>query len=439
MDLDASAVSRWLEPLASGPSDIADIFVESRREATLLFQDGEIVEARSLAAVGLSARWKRGAEERLAFVSRADEEGAREAVRALQAARGKSPLPHRPGRAFEPEQRETLGQERWGKRLSSFLARHAPRHSFRFLLSEATRQVIPARAPASSSTRRLLSLQGTFLAASRRGDETRAFSFHAPDSASSPDELRGALAQAAEPRERSAPCGEGDTDVVLAGGCAAILFHEILSHPLESQEPSPLLPLEQARLAVPDLDVRDDATRLDLFGGYENDDEGISPSPVKLLDSGRLAGRLTDRSRAAPAASNGHARRAGPADTPLVRGANVIVAAGNATPAEMAKRLHSGLWIDRFESGSIELASGRFRLRFPRARRVRRGRLADECGAGILAGEILTTLRSVEAVLGREVRPCRSFGWCSRRGQVVPVQGAAPEVLLRKVAFRSAP
>ena len=185
--------------------------------------------------------------------------------------------------------------------------------------------------------------------------------------------------------------------------------------------------------------MRDDATRLDLFGGYENDDEGVGPRPVKLLDSGRLAGRLTDRSRAAPAASNGHARRAGPADTPLVRGANIVVAAGHATSAEMAKRLHSGLWIDGFESGSIELASGRFRLRFPRARRVRRGRLADECGAGVLSGEILTTLRSVEGVLGREVHPCRSFGWCSRGGQVVPVQGEAPEVLLRKVAFRSAP
>src|SRR5437899_848464 len=147
MDLDVSAVAGWLERLAGGPSEIADVFVESRREATLLFQDGELVEARSLEAAGLAARWKRGVEERLAFVSRADEEGAREAVRALQAARGKSSLPHRPGRPLAAEHREPLGQERWSKRLSSLFGRVAPRHSFRFLLSEVTRHVIPARAP----------------------------------------------------------------------------------------------------------------------------------------------------------------------------------------------------------------------------------------------------------------------------------------------------
>lgn len=438
MVLDASAVSRWLENLASGPSDIADVFVEDRREATLSWRDGEVVESRFLTASGLSARWKRQGQERLAFVSRADEDGAREAVRSLQAARGRLPLPHRPVSVREPEASEPLGAERWSKRLSSTLARHCPRHAFRFQLSEVSRQIIPARGPASLSTRRLLSLDGTFVAASRRGDETRAFSFHAPDSAALPDELRAALTAAAEPRERPAPCGEGETDVVLAEGCAAVLFHEILSHALESEDPSPLSPLGEARLSVSDLDVRDDATRLDLFGGYEHDDEGIGPRPVKLLDTGRLAGRLTDRSRAAPGASNGHARRAGPADLPLVRGANIVVAAGHATSAEMARRLHSGLWIDRFDSGSIELSSGRFRLRFPRARRVRRGRLADECGAGVLAGEILAALRSVEAGLGRDVRPCRSLGWCSRGGQVVPVQGAAPEILLRKIAFRSA-
>src|SRR5207247_8940116 len=115
--------------LAAGPSGVADVFVESRREARLLCQGGGVVEARSLEAAGLSAGWKRGGEERLAFVSRADEEGAREAVRALQAARGKSSLPHRPGRPLAAEHREPLGQERWSKRLSSLFGRLAPRHS----------------------------------------------------------------------------------------------------------------------------------------------------------------------------------------------------------------------------------------------------------------------------------------------------------------------
>src|SRR5207253_5785633 len=138
----------------------------------------------------------------------------------------------------------------------------------------------PARGPASSSTRRLLSLEGTFTAASRRGDEVRAFSFHAPGSEATADELRAAFARAAQPRETSAPLPEGETDVVLAGGCAAGFFHEILSHPLEAGQESPLSGLEQARVAVPEVEVRDVATRLDLFGGFAYDVDGGRPAWV---------------------------------------------------------------------------------------------------------------------------------------------------------------
>ena len=80
--------------------------------------------------------------------------------------------------------------------------------------------------------------------------------------------------------------------------------------------------------------------------------------------------------------------------------------------------------------------AGRFRLRFPRARRVRRGRLADELGPGVLAGELLPTLGAIEPVLGREVHAYRGLGWCARGGQVVPVGGAAPDVLIRRLAVR---
>jgi TldD protein len=120
----------------------------------------------------------------------------------------------------------------------------------------------------------------------------------------------------------------------------------------------------------------------------------------------------------------------------LPRGSNTVVAAGQATTEEMLRRLANGLWIDEIASGSVELASGQWRLAYPHARRVRRGRFADEVGPGILAGEILPTLSAVEPVIGREVRPCRSLGWCSRAGQVVAVQGAAPDVLVRRLSVR---
>ena len=121
----------------------------------------------------------------------------------------------------------------------------------------------------------------------------------------------------------------------------------------------------------------------------------------------------------------------------LFRSSNVVVAPGHATDEEMARRLNSGLWIEELSGGSVELSSGLFRLCFPRARRVRRGRLADEIGPGILSGEILAALKGIEGGLGRDPRPFRSLGWCARHGSVVPVGGEAPAVLVRRFAARA--
>ena len=442
MSLDAASIARWLSPLVRTPDDIADVFVEERRETALEWRDGEVVAAESVSDAGLSARSRRAGQERLVFVSRADEAGAREAIRALRGASGSEPLPIRADRdrsAPEPAADDTdapSGVVHGRRRLTALLARQMPRHRLRWTLRETVRQVIPAHGEPATTRRRLVSLTGEFTAASRRGDERRTFSFHAPEEEAGGDPLREALETAAAPRERAAACGNGETDVVLAAGCAAVFFHELVSHPGEADAESPLAALSEARLAVPEIDVRDDPRRLDLFGGYEADDEGTPSRPVKLLDAGRLSGRLTDRAHRGRGPSTGHGRRAGPSDTPLPRGANVVVAPGHATNDEMARRLSSGLWIEELSGGSVELSSGQFRLSFPRARRIRRGRPADEVGPGILAGEILAALKNVEDGVGRTVVAYRQLGWCSRRGQVVPVGGAAPAILVRRLAVR---
>lgn len=438
-------MSGGIEVAGARPGDIADIFVEERRETFLDWRDGEIVGSRTGWGGGLSARWKRGAVERLASVSRIDEEGARAAIRALGELGADASLSLLPP-PEPPEDREIPSSsgpssahiERWIKRLTSLLSRHAPRHRMRWTFSEVTRRVIPAGTPASSWTRRLFSLEGELTASSRQRDEARRFAFHAPDSAATADELRLELLRAGAPHDAPLPCGDGDMDVVFANGSAALFFHEVLSHPLE-EGGSPLTFLKDARVAPVDLTVRDDPTRLDLFGGYERDDEGTVPRAVKLLDAGWIAGGLSDRARARGGRSTGHARRAEASDPPLVRGTNTVVTGGGVPADEMARRLSNGLWIEELVGGSVELASGRFRISFPRARRVRRGRIAEETGPGLVVGDVVTALKNVEAGMGREVRPCRSLGWCARAGQIVPVQGEAPDVLVRRLSIRSSP
>ncbi len=441
MHWDETAVARWLEPLASRAGEIAEIFGERMREVSLAWRDGQVSEVRVRREEGVGARWRLGRDERFAFVSGVSEASVREAVRALRAAAGREPLPIRASRTALAEDDGAFAQaERWTRRLTGIFGRHAPRHRFLWRVRETERRVVAAGGPSASSRRSLVSLEGVLTAASRQGDEERLIAFHAPDADATGDELRALLVSASAPRDRPIAAGGGETDVVLAAGSAAVLFHEILGHALEADAAaSPLTALQDARVAVAELDVHDDPRRLDLFGGYERDDEGTVPRPVKLLHSGHVGSRLTDRAHARGSASTGHGRRSGPAEAPMPRCSNLVVPAGSATSEEIARRLNDGIWIEEFRGGSVELSSGTFRLPFPRARRVRRGRFTEELGPGILAGEILAALRHVEPVLGREARACRSLGWCARDGQVVPVQGSAPDVLIRRLAVRPTP
>ncbi len=439
MNWDDDSIHRWLEPLAGREGDLAEVFGEALTETCLEWRDGELREARVRREHGTSARWRRGQTEQFASVAGSDDAAVREAVRALRASAKREPLPIRSARGTPAGETEIgfPAADRAAKRLSAIFARHAPRHAFTLRLRECERRVVSAGRPPSTSTRRLLSLEGRFTAASRAGDEQRLFAFHAPMSDGALDELKTALAAASAPRDRAVPVPAGEADAILAGGCAAVLFHEVLAHPLEADAGvSPLRALPEARVAVSDLEVVDDARRLDLFGGYERDDEGTAPRLVKLVASGLVGSRLTDRTHAPASGSTGHGRRSGPAEPPLPRSSNVVVSAGATDPEEMLRRLGNGIWIDEFLGGSVEIASGSFRLRFPRARRVRRGRFADELGPGVLAGELLPTLEAIEPALGREVHACRSFGWCARAGQVVPVGGAAPDIMIRRLAIR---
>jgi len=455
MQWDDAAVARWLEPLSSRSGELAEIFGERRREVSVTWTDGRLGDVRVRREEGVSARWRFGRDERLAFVAGANEASVREAVRSLRTISGREPLPIRNPRASKSGQTEESDAEnegtawvdlqRWSRRLTGILGRHAPRHRFLWRVCETERRVVAsglaAPSPSSSiSRRRLVSVEGTLTAASRHGDEQRPIAFHAPDAEGTADELKAVLVAATAPRDRPVAPGDGETDVVLAQGCAAVLFHEILGHAMEADAARSALssPLrEDARVAVAELDVLDDPRRLDLFGGYERDDEGVAPRAVKLLHSGRVGSRLTDRSHAARGGSSGHARRAGPAEAPMPRCTNVVVPAGSATSEEIARRLNNGIWIEDFRGGSAQVAAGTFRLPFTRARRVRRGRFTEELGAGVLAGRTLEALQGVEAVLGREARPCRSLAWCSRDGQVVPVQGESPDVLIRGLSVRS--
>ena len=433
---DDAAVSRELERLAPGEDEIADVFSERLTEISIPWVDGAAGDPRVRREDGTAARRRTRGEERFAFISGVGEAASRAALRTLA---GTADPGGAPGETAPEQDRAAADASRWMRRLPALLARHAPRHRLRLRLIRTERRVVAARRAAAESHRRLVSIEGVVIAASRLGDEERPFAFHAPDAGSVADELNAALVRAAAPRDRPVPLPPGETRVVLANGSAAVFFHEILAHSLEADaERSPLTAASGSPLCPSEVDARDDPRRLDLFGGYERDDEGIAPRAVKLIQSGRVGSRIADLGSGGRTGSTGHGRRSSASEPPQPRSANLVVAAGAAPPDELVRRLANGLWIEEIQSGSAEPASGSFRLAFQRARRVHRGRLAEEIGPGFLYGSALDALRRIEPVLGREAHACRTMGWCAREGRVLPVQGEAPDVLLRAVSARPA-
>ncbi len=429
-------LSRWLEPLAR--EGFADLFFEWKSELHLSIRDGAIGDSMLAVEGAVSARARRGSRVVLTASPRADEAGARDAVRRLAAILSSSNFPKSAEKAAAAESREKEDPTRWTKKISTVITRgfeNRP-HRVEVRRRHSTRLVVPAGRPPSRHDRPRLSLHGEFLADTRGGPRWRAFNFHLPEADDGAfEELRQRLRSLAAGGPGPVPPTAGASDVIFENGSAAFFFHEVLSHPLEADSPaSKLANLHKARLCPREIEVADEPSRLDLFGGYPVDDEGVPARRTPLLNAGHLAGPLRDRLRSDPLhPSTGNGRRPSAFDHAAPRGSNLVVGPGGASEEEMLHRLATGIRIDEFDGGSVDPASGRFRLRFPAAQAVQRGRLGQPLGPGHLEGEVVEALAAVDPLLGSRAKPCRQLAWCAREGKILPVGGEAPAMIVRRM------
>lgn len=434
--LDFELLSRWVKPLGAG--GWSDLFFEWKSEVLLAIRDGEVEDSAIVSESGVSARARRGPRVALASSSRADETGAREAIRALA---GLLPSSHYPKStdAASPEVVPDLPDPgRWAKKVVGLLGRvfEGRPHRVEIRRRQSTRAVVTGERPPSSFHRLRLSLSGRVQLDTPAGPRWRPFHLHLPEADDGAlEEVRRRLRQITAPSARPVAPVPATVDVLFDSGSAAFFFHEVLSHPVEADSPaSRLAGLARARLAPREIEVADEPARLDLFGGYPSDDEGVPARRTPLLSAGHLAGSLRDRFHSDPLhPPTGNGRRAGPFDHAAPRGSNIVVGAGGASEEEMMHRLSAGIRLEELDGGSVDPASGTFRLRFPAAQAVVRGRPAQALGPGHLEGEILEALAAIDPLLGSRTWPCRELGWCARDGKVLPVGGEAPALIVRRL------
>jgi predicted Zn-dependent protease len=243
------------------------------------------------------------------------------------------------------------------------------------------------------------------------------------------------------PQPAPAPAGPvrpGHPTVLLAPAPAAVLFHELLAHPLEGdllvRGSSPLAGRQGARLFPIPVDVDDDPTAASLPGSFSADDEGVAARRRLLVRDGVLVGMLCDRASAiALGGKPGNARRATVHTPPRPRVSNLVIRCrrGDAD----ALRREAAVEVTSLASGSVEPRLGLVTLAVRSAWALRRGARVQPLAPFVLAGTIADVLGGVRALAGPSVATAEP-GWCSKDGEIVPTGAIAPFVLLAGVEAR---
>lgn len=413
-----------------------EAFRERRRVTSFTATEGGLVAPSVVEERGTAVRLREGS--RLLLVARAgdDPEALRDTIREAARRGGGAPFfkgarqaPRASARGAAPGDEEALADA-----FASALARGVPDPrglslSLKMSRVQAARVVVTPRALLACGESTRLLVTGVV----GREGMRRAFAFQSarplPEASRA---LAAALHAATRPNARLAPPA-GETDVVLSPAAAAVFWHEVVGHPLESDGAaggSLLARVPGALVAPATITVRDEPRRTDLPGGYPVDDEGVAARSVPLLLEGRVAGTLTDR-RAAGSGSNGHGRTSDWRRPPAARMSNLVVRAGTAPLGELLERCGRGLWVKEVSSGSADPESGRFVLFVESAETIRRGRLHGPVGPCALTGEVLPALESLDPERGDVALAADGLGLCSRRGDPLPVGGESPAILVR--------
>jgi len=233
----------------------------------------------------------------------------------------------------------------------------------------------------------------------------------------------------------------GRFPVVLDPEEASLFVHEAFGHLSEGDgiqdNPSFRERLQLGtRIAAEGFSVTDDATRPDLPGSYEIDDEGVRASRTELIRDGELVGRLHSRETAADFGEpvSGNMRAVDAFHTPIVRMSNIFVEPGAHGLEEMLSAAGDGYYLVGAKGG--QTSGDQFTFGAQYGWRIKNGKQDHLVRDVNMSGELFTTLRRI-AMVGGDLK-FSERGGCGKGG-VGPMQlnaksgKGAPHVLISEV------
>ncbi len=181
------------------------------------------------------------------------------------------------------------------------------------------------------------------------------------------------------------------------------------------------------------LSIVDDGSIPGLRGSHRYDDEGTPSGRSELIKDGILVGRLHSRETAAKLGEKptGNARATGYRYPPIVRMTNTFIEGGATSFANMIGDIEEGVYACDAFGGQTALESFSFSSAY--AYMIRKGEIAEMVRDVILAGNLFSTLQSIDAV-GDDFR-WADFGMCGKGQGGLPVALGSPHVRILDVAI----
>jgi TldD protein len=234
----------------------------------------------------------------------------------------------------------------------------------------------------------------------------------------------------------------GTYPAILDPELIGLFLHEALGHASEGDLVATKESVLEGRLGdsiASDLvTIYDDGN---IEGGYlvPFDDEGVPKTKTTLVEKGRLRGFLLSRDTAPELGlePTGNARAQNFEHKPIVRMTNVYMQPGDLTFNELVKDIDYGFYIRGRGSlgGQVDVGGGTFTFRAGPSYLIKNGELNHMVRAVTLAGKILETLKTIDAV-GRDFTVTTSvFGGCGKDGQMAKVGDGGPHVRLGKLTI----
>lgn len=233
---------------------------------------------------------------------------------------------------------------------------------------------------------------------------------------------------------RKAPGGR--MPVIILSSAGGTMIHEAIGHGLEADLAQQGLSVYSekigSRVASPLITVTDDATIPGKRGSFTFDDEGTPSQKTVLVEKGVLKDYMYDRLTAMKyaAQSTGNGRRESYRHKPIPRMTNTLIEPGNTPPEEIIGSLQKGILVEKMGGGQVNTVTGDFVFDVQEGYLIDGGIKGEPVRGATLTGNGPGILQSIDMV-GNDLG--FSIGTCGKDGQGVPVSDAMPTVRIPEI------